>query len=170
MSVERSRNEVWSLEQDTFLLNSVLRHLAGGSNQKRAFEEAAHEIGRTPGACAFRFNSVLRQRHNEEIRIAKQKINKLSEGTIIPLQQFINKNESVKNLNWEQVLSFLNAHILEENLMEQRYIDIQKQLNDTLEENRILKLELEYFKEVRKKIELFGVNINKMMDIFNQPL
>lgn len=167
MGVENSRNENWSIEQDNFLLNSVLKHLAGGSNQKRAFEEAANEIRRTPGACAFRFNSVLRQQHSEEIRSAKQKINKLSDGTIIPLQQIINKNEFVKNLNWEQVLSFLNTHVLEENLMEQKNNDIKKQLNDTLEENRTLKQELEYYKEVRKKLELFGLNINKMMGILN---
>ena len=167
MGVENSRNENWSIEQDTFLLNSVLKHLAGGSNQKRAFEEVANEIRRTPGACAFRFNSVLRQQHSEEIRSAKQKINKLSGGTIIPLQQIINKNESVINLNWEQVLSFLNTHKLEENLVEQKNNDIKKQLNDTLEENRTLKQELEYYKEVRKKLELFGLNINKMMGILN---
>jgi prespore-specific regulator len=163
LRVVKSRKEVWSLEQDNLLLNTVLKHLAEGGNQKRAFEEVAHEIGRTPGACAFRFHAVLRQRHGEKISsVIKKKSVELS--TVIQLPK--NKNAIVDNLSWEQVMGFLNLHIVEEDLMKQRLIDMHNHLNDIAEENRSLKKELDYFKEVREKIESFGMNITKMMDLF----
>lgn len=72
-SVEKSsvRSDAWTPEDDERLAQLVLRHIRTGSTQLRAFEEAAEALGRTPAACGYRWNGVIRKRYRDEIEAAK---------------------------------------------------------------------------------------------------
>ncbi|WP_421380082.1 hypothetical protein ACOJQI_17020 [Bacillus salacetis] len=58
-AVERKKK--WSQEEEKIVTNTVLEFLQEGKTQKEAFEEAALSIGRTPGACSFRWNNKLKK-------------------------------------------------------------------------------------------------------------
>lgn len=67
----RIRKDAWTIEADKSLTDIVLCHIRDGNTQLDAFEQASIILGRTAGACGFRWNSVLRKRHNTEIERAK---------------------------------------------------------------------------------------------------
>ena len=65
------RQDAWSEEEDALLAELVLKFIREGGTQLEAFREAARRLGRTPAACGFRWNAVLRRRYAEDIRLAK---------------------------------------------------------------------------------------------------
>ncbi|GEO26142.1 transcriptional regulator [Alicyclobacillus acidoterrestris] len=67
-----SRSDAWTPDDDTRLAALVLEHIRSGSTQLKAFEEAASLLGRTPAACGYRWNGVVRKDYREEIEAAKQ--------------------------------------------------------------------------------------------------
>ena len=73
-TVERwtTRSDAWTPEDDGKLAEIVLRHILEGSTQLNAFVEAANLLGRTPAACGYRWNGVVRRNHTEDIKQAKQ--------------------------------------------------------------------------------------------------
>ncbi|BCJ86998.1 RsfA family transcriptional regulator [Effusibacillus dendaii] len=73
-TVERwtTRSDAWTSDDDQKLADIVLRHIREGSTQLNAFVEAANLLGRTPAACGYRWNGVVRRNFGEEIKLAKQ--------------------------------------------------------------------------------------------------
>lgn len=73
-TVERwtTRSDAWTPEDDGKLAEIVLRHIREGSTQLNAFVEAANLLGRTPAACGYRWNGVVRRNYTEDIKQAKQ--------------------------------------------------------------------------------------------------
>ena len=76
------------------MAETVLRHIREGSTQLKAFEEVARKLGRTPGACGFRWNAVVRRKEEENfLRAKKQRLAKhLKNGrmdTVDSLKQLI---------------------------------------------------------------------------------
>ncbi|MDQ0190757.1 RsfA family transcriptional regulator [Alicyclobacillus cycloheptanicus] len=67
-----TRSDAWTPQDDERLAAFVLHHIRTGSTQLRAFEEAANELGRTPAACGYRWNGVVRKDYKEEIEAAKR--------------------------------------------------------------------------------------------------
>ncbi|MBE3550255.1 MAG: Prespore specific transcriptional activator RsfA [Brockia lithotrophica] len=65
------RQDAWSEGEDVLLAELVLKSIREGGTQLEAFREAAQRLGRTPAACGFRWNAVLRRRYAEDIRLAK---------------------------------------------------------------------------------------------------
>jgi len=65
------RQDAWSPDDDLILAEVTLRHIREGGTQLKAFEEVGERIGRTPAACGFRWNSCVRKRYEEAIRLAK---------------------------------------------------------------------------------------------------
>ncbi|MGF2617207.1 hypothetical protein FZC84_05065 [Rossellomorea vietnamensis] len=57
--VEKKRK--WTEEEESILSDIVLTFSNDGKTQREAFEKAAHTIGRTPGACSFRWNNKLKK-------------------------------------------------------------------------------------------------------------
>ncbi|MDU0205821.1 hypothetical protein ACYEXS_23535 [Paenibacillus sp. MAH-36] len=156
-----SNHEVWSTEQDKLLLETVLQHLSNGSSQKKAFEDVAGKIGRTLGACAFRFNSVLRKQHGDVIRSVQNKNNdEVTSRMVIDFPRSNNSSNEGLASNWEQVLNFLH-------LQSQEVQQTKQMLQDALEENTRLTKELEHLKQIRSKMESLGMNISKILDLFN---
>ncbi|MDY0324509.1 MAG: RsfA family transcriptional regulator [Candidatus Carbobacillus sp.] len=66
-----NRQDAWLEEHDLLLAETVLRHIREGSTQLKAFEECAEKLGRTPAACGFRWNSVVRKDYAEAVALAK---------------------------------------------------------------------------------------------------
>lgn len=66
------KGRCWTEEEDRLLAESVLRSVKEGGSQLDAFQEVAEKIGRTPGACGFRWNAVIRKQEAEAFRKAKK--------------------------------------------------------------------------------------------------
>lgn len=62
----------WTEEEDQFLREKVLQSISNGGSQLDAFDEVGKKIGRTAGACGFRWNAVLRQQDPESYSDAKK--------------------------------------------------------------------------------------------------
>lgn len=166
MKLEKSKKEVWSTEHDIFVLNAAMKHILEGGKLKNAFDEAALKTGRTPGACAFRFNSFIRQKYSDEIQRAKlQKGTKPSKSKVVPIVENMSHHEHVAQLSWDSVLHFLKVHSQLNQVSEKEYNTIQQQLADVIEENERLKRELESLNEIRSKVESFGMNFSKMINL-----
>lgn len=73
-TVERwtTRSDAWTPDDDNKLADIVLRHIREGSTQLNAFVEAANLLGRTPAACGYRWNGVVRRNFSDDIKQAKQ--------------------------------------------------------------------------------------------------
>lgn len=62
----------WTEEEDQYLREKVLQSISNGGSQLDAFDEVGKKIGRTAGACGFRWNAVLRQQDPESYSDAKK--------------------------------------------------------------------------------------------------
>jgi prespore-specific regulator len=73
-TVERwtTRSDAWTPEDDKRLAEIVLRHIREGSTQLSAFVEAASELGRTPAACGYRWNGIIRKHYEDQVQEAKR--------------------------------------------------------------------------------------------------
>ncbi|PWK13784.1 RsfA family transcriptional regulator [Tumebacillus permanentifrigoris] len=72
-TVERwtTRSDAWTADDDRKLAEIVLRHIREGSTQLNAFVESANLLGRTPAACGYRWNGVVRKHYEDGIKEAK---------------------------------------------------------------------------------------------------
>ncbi|SFX44275.1 prespore-specific regulator [Thermoactinomyces sp. DSM 45891] len=62
----------WTAEEDQYLRERVLQSISSGGSQLDAFDEVGKKMGRTAGACGFRWNAVLRQQDPESYSDAKK--------------------------------------------------------------------------------------------------
>lgn len=77
------RMNCWTPEQDHQLASIVLNQIESGGTQLQAFQVAAQQLKRTPGACGFRWNGVLRQTYTKEIQVAKKNRKRRSRQAIV---------------------------------------------------------------------------------------
>jgi prespore-specific regulator len=63
----------WTEEEDQLLREFALTAIESGKTQIEAFEEVGRKLNRTPGACGFRWNAVLRQQDLKAYADAKKK-------------------------------------------------------------------------------------------------
>ncbi|MGM0803279.1 MAG: RsfA family transcriptional regulator [Bacillota bacterium] len=66
------RQDAWTKEEDAILAEVTLRHIREGSTQLVAFEEVGEKLTRTPAACGFRWNSLIRKQYDKAITEAKK--------------------------------------------------------------------------------------------------
>ena len=66
------KGRCWTEEEDQLLAETVLLSVREGGNQLDAFQEVAEKIKRTPGACGFRWNAVVRKREADAFQEAKK--------------------------------------------------------------------------------------------------
>ncbi|WP_124728058.1 hypothetical protein [Staphylospora marina] len=67
------RGRRWTPEEDRLLREEVLQAIMEGGTQIEAFEKVGKKLGRTPGACGFRWNAVLRRQDPDSYAEAKKK-------------------------------------------------------------------------------------------------
>lgn len=63
----------WDEAEDQLLKEAVLASIENGGTQLDAFAEVGEKLDRTPGACGFRWNAVLRQDDPHSYQEAKRK-------------------------------------------------------------------------------------------------
>lgn len=63
----------WTAEEDQLLSEMVLHTISKGGTQLTAFSDVGEKIGRTAGACGFRWNAVLRSQNPTSYSEAKKK-------------------------------------------------------------------------------------------------
>lgn len=63
----------WTAEEDQLLSKLVLHTISQGGTQLTAFSDVGKKIGRTAGACGFRWNAVLRSQNPTSYSEAKKK-------------------------------------------------------------------------------------------------
>ena len=65
------REDAWLQNEDALLIETTLHHIRIGDTQLAAFENVGMKITRTPAACQFRWNSILRKQVKDQVREAK---------------------------------------------------------------------------------------------------
>jgi prespore-specific regulator len=144
----------WTAEEDQLLKECVLNSIINGGTQVEAFEEVGKKLGRTPGACGFRWNAVLRQKDPISYTEAKkkrvyrqlQKKRARSPQTISQLIPFMKQMEKEGNKLKAEVKS-----------LSQRVENTRKRQKELVEENNKLRVEMNsyqwYQKEVKDKYQ-----------------
>lgn len=144
MSVKRQ--DAWTPDDDLVLAEITLRHIREGGTQLNAFEEVAEKLGRTPAACGFRWNSLVRKKYEAAIQIAKsqrQKRNKEKSS------QRGRKVEGDLHLGHDRlssldaIIRFLRQHKAEVAEMRKRQKDLEKELEEQEQEMKRLSTENE---------------------------
>lgn len=101
----------WTEEEDQFLIETVREYMQNGDPKAAAFKMAGEKLSRTPSACRYRWNSVLKKQSLEKSSApipANEKSNsfisknELNLNEIILFLQELNKNNPVENLEREK--------------------------------------------------------------------
>lgn len=67
----QSITKPWTKDEDIVLVEIALRHIRQGLKMEDAWKEAEEKIGRTSGACKFRWNGNLSKIYDQSIEQAK---------------------------------------------------------------------------------------------------
>lgn len=127
-----SRSDAWTPEDDTRLAELVLMHIQSGSTQLKAFEEAAGLLGRTPAACGYRWNGVVRKDYRADIDEAK-KSRKRQHGDLMPSESLATavQNGVATSDSIQEVIDFLTTY-------DERYQKLRAYLSQVEEEKENL--------------------------------
>jgi prespore-specific regulator len=153
------RQDAWTKEEDALLAEVTLRHIREGSTQLVAFEEVGEKLSRTPAACGFRWNSLIRKQYEGDIVQAKKErkernkrkgkkteISNDPNYTYIAYQEGIQRSEQPLDLSIDDIISFLkqmqSASPTVKNLESENKILISK-IQEYKKENGLLKTKLE---------------------------
>lgn len=120
----------WSLNDDNLLAEVVLAHIKNGVTQIKAFEAAAKKLGRTTGACAFRWNSTIRKKFSDTIINIKN--NKQTSTNLFETQGQTQQEDGKSTTLIEEISDYVNEL---ENKIEQLQIEI-KQLREQANHNK----------------------------------
>ncbi|OYD09021.1 hypothetical protein [Paludifilum halophilum] len=139
----------WTEEEDRFLAEQVLQSIREGGNQLDAFERVARKIGRTPGACGFRWNAVVRKKQAEAFNQAKK------QRVASHLKKKKATAFSLKNLI-RQLRAFDREYRADREAIQRLERQLKKkerQLRGVAEENRRLKEEWEAYHSFQNDIK-----------------
>jgi prespore-specific regulator len=149
-TVERwtTRSDAWTVEDDQKLAEIVLRHISEGSTQLNAFVESANLLGRTPAACGYRWNGVVRKHYEEHIKEAK-----LAKKERLSMRQQAKQRRAygpdLEDPSIDGIIRALKNHEREHyNLqersrqLEERIAELEAQLSTLLHENARLRDEM----------------------------
>lgn len=60
----------WTMEEDIYLADTILRYVRGGGTQSDAIKIVAENTGRTVSATKYRWNAVVKKRYKDELQEA----------------------------------------------------------------------------------------------------
>lgn len=130
------KGKKWTEEEDFYLRDEVLKSIREGDSQLNAFERVGKKLGRTPGACGFRWNAVLRQQNPVAYMEAKKKRvrNQLEKRRKPLIQNFESLYRSLVEAekHWEQMKK--NVRVLQHRVDQQ-----QERLDQLRKENEKLR-------------------------------
>ncbi|MYL35435.1 hypothetical protein GLW08_21370 [Pontibacillus yanchengensis] len=141
----KGRIDSWSSKQDELLAEKVIKHVAEGSTQTKAFEEVGNILNRTTAACGYRWNNNLRKIYKEEFIKAKQAKVAATRSTKKPVEYY----------NLQGLIEFLQD--VQENMYRLRTE------NDNLQsEIKDLNDEIQTYKEIFQKVQQFSAKVDKV--------
>jgi prespore-specific regulator len=156
------RQDAWTNDEDALLAEVTLRHIREGSTQLVAFEEVGEKLSRTPAACGFRWNSLIRKQNEEAIAQAKKerkerhkRKRKLQETeddknyTYIAKQDHLYLSEKGHNISIDDVISFLKqiqSTSPSIQIIEEENKSLVSKVKEYKKENGLLKNKLERLK------------------------
>lgn len=139
----------WTEEEDQLLREAVLESIRDGGTQLHAFEKVGRRLGRTLGACGFRWNAVLRQQDPHSYKEAKRK----------RVYQQIQKKRSTSVESFTQAITLLKQ-------VERNYVDLREEvdqlslkLSDRTKRFEQLLLENQQLKEEKNSYFLYEKEI-----------
>jgi RsfA family transcription factor len=138
-----SRSDAWTPEDDQRLADLVLNHISNGSTQLKAFEEAASLLGRTPAACGYRWNGVVRKDYRSEIEKAKEARKHSSQASAPTTPETAaNTNHAVQatSESIKDVIDFLQTY-------DAQYHKLRAYLTQIEQENEVLASRVEALEE-----------------------
>lgn len=146
------RQDAWTPEDDLILAEVTLRHIREGGTQLKAFEEVGERIGRTAAACGFRWNSCVRKRYEEAIRLAKEERHKRGkkkgsgQGARAEAEGGAAAASRTDDLSLDRVIRFLRQWKSEHAQLQRQLKQLEKELQERKEELEALKQENESLK------------------------
>ncbi|MFD2169541.1 RsfA family transcriptional regulator [Tumebacillus lipolyticus] len=173
-TVERwtTRSDAWTPDDDLKLAEIVLRHIREGSTQLNAFVESANLLGRTPAACGYRWNGVVRKSYEDKIKEAK-----LAKKERLSIRQQAKQRRvygpDLEDPSIDGIIRALKNHEREYfNLqerarkLEDRIEELQEQLSELSEEN----VQLRGGEQVlsRSTSELLGHDSKALLEIMDR--
>jgi prespore-specific regulator len=121
-----TRQDAWTVEEDSLLTDIVLDSIRSGKTQLSAFQDAAEKLSRTASACGFRWNARIRKEKREEMQQARLvKTKESTPSTPFRAQTFSSALHQANDIN--VLLSGISSAV----------VSIKK----TFEENELLKKE-----------------------------
>lgn len=149
-TVERwtTRSDAWTADDDQKLAEIVLRHIREGSTQLNAFVESANLLGRTPAACGYRWNGVVRKHYEDHIKDAK-----LAKKERLSMRQQAKQRRAygpdLEDPSIDGIIRALKNHEREyynlqerSRQLEERIAELETQLSSVLHENSRLRHEV----------------------------
>lgn len=144
-----NRCDSWTEQDDLVLAELVLRNIREGGTQTKAFQEAADKLNRTDAACAFRWNSGLKQNYESALEIAKKQrllVKKGFKPTMIvedkkEVKKEVKKLESQKKETVQKQLPKVEVSKETRKLQNGSVIEALKTLTDFVKENSQVKAE-----------------------------
>ncbi|PTX65082.1 prespore-specific regulator [Melghirimyces profundicolus] len=144
------RQDAWTPDDDLVLAEVTLRHIREGGTQLSAFEEVAEKLGRTPAACGFRWNSLVRKKYEAAIQIAKSQRQKKKQERQSQVRNRIKGEELNLELDrissLDAIIRFLRQHKAEVTEMRKRQTELEKELEEQEERLRQMTQENEEMK------------------------
>ncbi|MFD1674881.1 RsfA family transcriptional regulator [Alicyclobacillus fodiniaquatilis] len=104
------RTDAWTEEHDAILTDIVLNSIRFGKTQLSAFEHAGTLLGRTPAACGFRWNGVVRKTCEDRIQRAKEERKALKGNNESSVPETTEVETVTSNTEMEKVIQFLKNY------------------------------------------------------------
>ncbi|MBD1370916.1 hypothetical protein IC620_00885 [Hazenella sp. IB182357] len=133
----------WTDDEDYVLKDKVLRYIRSGKSQLDAFEEVGKQLNRTPGACGFRWNAVLREKYLKAYHEAKK--------TRVRVQLERDKSQKIKSIT--EAIHHLKQYELERHTLITNIEDLSKKIEDVEQERQQLLLEKQALSGGKKQLK-----------------
>ena len=137
------RQDAWSKDEDVLLAEVVLRHIREFSTQLAAFEEVGKTLSRTPAACGFRWNSLIRKQYEAAITLAKKQRKEQKKNQPQSKRESVEEDRSIDLI--DEAISLLitcKTHLAESN---QHEASLQEAMAENLQlKQHLHQLEKEY--------------------------
>lgn len=149
----KTREDAWTEEEDSLLVNTVLQFIRDGKTQLNAFEQVGEKLNRTSAACGYRWNAELRKQYKEEIEMAKKERNEKKRHS---RPHSLQRSIPVQNLSIDDCISFLQS-FQETNkdikLLQNENEHLKNQYQELKNKNKELIKRLETLSKNQKRIE-----------------
>ncbi|ANC76758.1 hypothetical protein ABE65_008085 [Fictibacillus phosphorivorans] len=157
------RQDAWTKDEDAILAEVTLRHIREGSTQLVAFEEVGEKLTRTPAACGFRWNSLIRKQYDKAITEAKKVRKERNKRKVKPFASTIeHHSEEVLQMEHYNTVKNDKPLSLNEIILFLQQLQAEKPVSKNLEaENKALMLKLQNLKKENGTLKNKLTKVNK---------